>query len=75
MRQPIRCAHPDCDRKITDRNGSGVCRYHNHTEYCRCSVCRHRSGQPVTAKTAVVPRGYNRKVKVSLDKAPWEDPK
>lgn len=34
------CAVPGCGRRLSDENGSGVCRGHNHAVgYCRCPDC------------------------------------
>jgi len=33
------CRVPGCTAKLHSRNLSGVCRLHNHSEFCECRTC------------------------------------
>ena len=38
------CRHPGCAQPLSAQTTSGVCRRHNHSDYCLCGQCRRRRG-------------------------------
>ncbi len=75
------CAHPGCAATLYPRNGSGVCRAHNHGPACNCPRCNRGVAIPLepSAELTVVEvpyptsnsgvRGVSR---VTLPVAPWD---
>lgn len=66
---PRECRHPHCHVVLAEANTSGVCRAHNHTEWCRCGPCMGR-GDDYSPSPKLKHPGD-----VTLPPFPWEEPK
>lgn len=49
------CASPGCGRGLSPANRSGVCRAHNHSEWCGCAACDPRRDTPSPLPPPVAP--------------------
>jgi hypothetical protein len=48
MGHVTRCRAPGCGVALSAESRSGVCRAHNHTEWCHCVQCNQRRGRSIT---------------------------
>ena len=75
------CRAPDCGKALSRKNTSGVCAFHSHSKWCRCTYCDIPEPEP-----RVIPDGWKvvrRMVagistrdpvyaEITLPRAPWE---
>lgn len=65
-RGSAKCAHPGCGVRLWAGNTTGVCRAHNHGDYCGCVACtRERDEQAELV-------GAGPRFTPTLPRAPWE---
>ncbi len=53
------CAAPGCGRVLNERNKSGVCANHSHSQWCACTQCASHTRAPRAVATGPLMRNIH----------------